>query len=119
MRAQRPSPRPNQQLDPAASLKKPATKAPSSAAMYKLVCLFALVAFAAAAYTPEQKNEVVPVISIDTNCLLQNGIDSVNCLISNVASCYFAHGTNISQLAGCLANKCGGSAIQIISCIKL
>ncbi|PAA78713.1 hypothetical protein BOX15_Mlig001791g4 [Macrostomum lignano] len=127
MRAQRPSPRPNQQLNPAASLKKPATKAPSSAAMYKLVCLFALVAFAAAAYTPEQKNEVVndiihevvPVISIDTNCLKQNGISSVNCLISNLATCYFAHGTNISQLAGCLANKCGGSAIQILSCIKL
>ncbi|PAA46645.1 hypothetical protein BOX15_Mlig001791g1, partial [Macrostomum lignano] len=117
----------NQQLNPAASLKKPATKAPSSAAMYKLVCLFALVAFAAAAYTPEQKNEVVndiihevvPVISIDTNCLKQNGISSVNCLISNLATCYFAHGTNISQLAGCLANKCGGSAIQILSCIKL
>uniref|UniRef100_A0A1I8IKI2 G_PROTEIN_RECEP_F1_2 domain-containing protein n=1 Tax=Macrostomum lignano TaxID=282301 RepID=A0A1I8IKI2_9PLAT len=92
-----------------------------------LVCLFALVAFAAAAYTPEQKNEVVndiihevvPVLSIDTNCLLQNGIDSVMCLVTNLITCFFSSGTNISQLATCLASKCGGNAIQIISCIKL
>ncbi|PAA46646.1 hypothetical protein BOX15_Mlig013012g1 [Macrostomum lignano] len=96
--------------------------------MCKLVCLFALVAFAAAAaYTPEQKNEVVndiihevvPVLRLDTICLQQNGITSVTCIVTSLLVCFVSNGNNINELAACLASKCGSSASQIISCIKL
>lgn len=94
--------------------------------MYKLLCLFALVAFAAASYTEEQRNEVVndliheivPVLSIDTNCLKNNGIGALSCLLTNLFGCFLSNGTNLTKLATCLASKCGVSAAAIISCIK-